>query len=96
MAWFKKQLDDSEFMSEVSAATMESAHSGGHALLILSTLFFIIAIWWANATELDEVTRGDGKVVPSSKIQIIQNLEGGILADVRVAEGDIVECFRNG
>jgi adhesin transport system membrane fusion protein len=91
MAWFKKQLDDSEFMSEVSAATMESAHSGGHALLILSSLFFIIAIWWANATELDEVTRGDGKVVPSSKVQVIQNLEGGILADVRVAEGDIVE-----
>ncbi|MFT7235865.1 MAG: adhesin transport system membrane fusion protein [Methylophagaceae bacterium] len=93
MSWFKKQIqeDDSEFMSEVSAATMESSHLVGHSLLLVSLLFFIIALWWASATELDEVTRGDGKVVPSSKVQVIQNLEGGILAEVLIAEGDIVK-----
>jgi adhesin transport system membrane fusion protein len=91
MAWFNKHTDDSDFMSEVSAATMESTHLAGHLLLVVSLVFFIIAFWWAGATELDEVTRGDGKVVPSSKIQIIQNLEGGILAEVLIAEGDIVK-----
>ena len=40
---------------------------------------------------LDEVTRGTGKIIPSSQIQVIQNLEGGILAEILVKEGDIVE-----
>ena len=91
MTWFRKQPDDSEFLSEVSVATMASTHLAGHVLLVVSVLFFAVAFWWASATELDEVTRGDGKVVPSSKVQVIQNLEGGILAEVLVAEGEIVE-----
>jgi len=83
--------DDAEYMSEVSAATLESAHRVGHSLLILTLAFFVAAAWWAYETSLDEVTRGDGKVVPSSRIQVIQNLEGGILSEVLVAEGQIVE-----
>jgi len=91
MAWFKRtHPDDAEFMSEVSAATLESVHRGGHSLLVLTLVFFIVAGWWAYKTTLDEVTRGDGKVIPSSKIQVIQNLEGGILSEVLVAEGQIV------
>lgn len=92
MAWFKRvPAEDAEFMSEVSAATLESVHRAGHSLLVLSLLFFIAAGYWAYVTELDEVTRGDGKVIPSSKVQVIQNLEGGILAEVLVNEGATVE-----
>lgn len=92
MFWSRKtHVDDADYMSEISAATMESAHFGGHSLLFLTVVFFIVAGWWANVTSLDEVTRGDGKIVPSSKVQVIQNLEGGILADVMIAEGQIVE-----
>ncbi|MAX53185.1 MAG: hemolysin secretion protein D [Methylophaga sp.] len=77
-------------MSEVSAASLESSSRVGHSLLLLTALFFICAFWWASITELDEVTRGQGKVIPSSKVQVIQNLEGGILSEVLVHEGDIV------
>lgn len=92
MAWFKRvDPEDIEFMSEVSAATLEGSPRTGHSLLILTALFFICAFWWASKTELDEVTRGEGKVTPSSKIQIVQNLEGGILSEVLVAEGDMVD-----
>jgi len=92
MAWFKRtHPDDAEFMSEVSAATLESVHSAGHSLLFFSLAFFLVAGWWAYETNLDEVTRGEGKVVPSGKIQVIQNLEGGILSEVLVAEGEVVE-----
>ena len=92
MGLFKRtHPDDIEFMSEVSSATMESAHRGGHSLLILTVLFFICAGWWANVTEIDEVTRGEGKVVPSSRLQVVQNLEGGIISEILVAEGQIVE-----
>jgi adhesin transport system membrane fusion protein len=92
MAWFRRvEPEDIEFMSEVSAATMETSPRTGHSLLILTALFFVCAIWWANQTELDEVTRGEGKVIPSSKIQVIQNLEGGILSEVLVTEGQLVD-----
>ncbi len=92
MGLFKRtHPDDIDFMSEISAATLESTHGFGHLLLILVFVFFIIAGWWASITSIDEVTRGEGKVVPSSKIQVIQNLEGGILAEVLVADGQIVE-----
>jgi adhesin transport system membrane fusion protein len=91
MAWFKKNNDDVSFMSEISAATMASTHWGGHILLLLIAAFIGIALWWTSVAEIDEVTRGQGKVVPSSKVQVIQNLEGGILADVLVSEGQMVE-----
>lgn len=46
---------------------------------------------WASVAWLDEIVRAQGQVVSSSRPQIIQNLEGGILAELNVAEGDIVE-----
>lgn len=92
MAWFKRSNpEDIEFMSDVSSATMESSPRTGHMLLLLSLLFFICAGWWAHVTEIDEVTRGDGKVIPSSKIQVVQNLEGGIVREILVSEGQLVD-----
>lgn len=58
---------------------------------LLCTLLLAFAIW-AFFASLDEVSNGTGKVVPSSKEQIIQSLEGGILAELLVKEGDIVEA----
>lgn len=46
---------------------------------------------WAGLTEVDQVTRGAGKVVPQSNNQIIQHLEGGIVTDLFVRNGDRVE-----
>lgn len=51
------------------------------------TVFFII---WAALTSVDEISRGDAKVVPSQSVQKIQHLEGGILGDMLVKEGDTV------
>lgn len=55
--------------------------------------FFIIAglITWSYFAEVVEVSTGDGRVIPISREQVIQSLEGGILADLQVREGDIVE-----
>ena len=54
--------------------------------------FFIIMIAWASLAEIDEVTRGDGKAIPSSRLQKIQNLEGGIVDEVFVHEGEVVKA----
>ncbi len=50
----------------------------------------VVALYWANWAVLDEVTRGEGRVIPSSQVQVIQNLEGGIIEEILVREGDIV------
>ncbi|BBR22876.1 MULTISPECIES: HlyD family type I secretion periplasmic adaptor subunit [Enterobacteriaceae] len=54
--------------------------------------FFIVMITWASLADIDEVTRGDGKAIPSSRLQKIQNLEGGIVAEVFVHEGEVVQA----
>lgn len=62
-------------------------------LVIWVTLAALVGLLtWASLFELDEVTTGTGKVVPSSREQFIQSLEGGILTELRVREGDLVEA----
>ena len=63
----------------------------GHLIIWFSLLFFIIAGVWANYAMLDEVTRGVGKVIPSSHVQVVQNLEGGIVSELLVKAGDVVD-----
>ena len=63
----------------------------GHLLLIAVALILVSFIVWADNAVLDIVTRGQGKVIPSSTVQVIQNLEGGIMAGILVNEGDVVE-----
>ena len=46
---------------------------------------------WAHWATLDEVTRGEGRVIPSRQIQVVQNLEGGIIAAILVREGEVVD-----
>ncbi|MFJ4068815.1 HlyD family type I secretion periplasmic adaptor subunit [Pseudomonas sp. NPDC089996] len=53
--------------------------------------FFVFLILWASFAEVDEVTRGEGKAIPSSKVQKVQNLEGGIVAQIYAKEGEVVE-----
>lgn len=64
-----------------------------HSTRMIGSLVLIVLILgtWAWLAELDEVSKGDGKVIPSSHEQVIQSLEGGILAALNVAEGDLVE-----
>lgn len=53
--------------------------------------FVLFVVLWANFAIVDEVTRGEGKAIPSSRLQKIQNLEGGIVAELFAREGQIVE-----
>ncbi|OUD14391.1 HlyD family type I secretion periplasmic adaptor subunit [Thioflexithrix psekupsensis] len=62
-----------------------------HLILWMSLLLMTLISVWAYHAELDEVTRGYGRVIPSSHLQVVQNLEGGIIAELNVKAGDIVE-----
>ncbi|SDQ70319.1 HlyD family efflux transporter periplasmic adaptor subunit [Pseudomonas sp. B21-012] len=76
---------------ELADPLLAVTHPVYRPLLWLLLACILIAIAWAAWAELDEVTRGDGRVVPYSRIQKIQSLEGGILDRLLVKEGDLVE-----
>ncbi len=82
--------EDLFFMSEVDAAIHRKGSSIAVILTLVVALLMVIFVVWAHFTVLDEVTRGMGQVIPSQKIQTIQNLEGGILQEISVQENQIV------
>jgi membrane fusion protein, adhesin transport system len=62
-----------------------------HALLGTMAALCAAAVLWAALTEIDEVVRGDARIITQSQTQLVQNLEGGIVAEILVREGDVVE-----
>ena len=80
-----------EPLPEVSKALVEDAPRVVRLTIWALVGFFLFALLWAHFAVVDEVTRGDGKAIPSSKLQKIQNLEGGIVAELFVREGQLVE-----
>ncbi len=74
-----------------SQAEVQLITRGSRPLLISIGLFIVSFIAWAAWCEVDEVTRGEGKVIPSSQVQAVQNMEGGIVEKILVKEGDLVE-----
>jgi len=59
-------------------------------ILYTILIFWVSIIIWASFASLEEVTSGQGRIIASSKIQIIQNLEGGIIDEIYVKSGDTV------
>ena len=69
------------FMSEVDQAMFGKGRKLAYMMSTTILLMIILFIVWAKFAVLDEVTRGFGRVIPSQRIQEIQNLEGGILSE---------------
>jgi membrane fusion protein, adhesin transport system len=85
-----ERQDDAEFMGEVAAAALQGPPSYSHGV-VWGALAFVVAFFiWAAFADIGETTVGDGKVIPSSQIQVIQNLEGGIVSEIKVKVGDVV------
>lgn len=82
---------DVDLATDIRATILIQTPRGGRFILWGVLLFIVLFFVWAYQAEIEEVTRGMGKVIPSQQIQVIQNLEGGILAEVFVHEGQIVE-----
>jgi adhesin transport system membrane fusion protein len=82
---------DTEFMRESAAAIMEGPHRLSHYILWATVAFLVIGVIWASLAIVDEVTVAEGKVIPSSQVQIVQNLEGGIVSEILVKVGQVVQ-----
>lgn len=83
--------DDSIFMKSQKQAFLDRTGFFSTLLFLLIVSCCSAFLLWAYWAELEEVTHGNGVVVPSSQIQLIQNLEGGLLEKVYVREGETVE-----
>ncbi len=84
--------EDAAFAGGSKGADLHRPKRLAHLLLFTIVLFFVLFLAWASFATLDEVTRGEGRVIPSSQVQVVQNLEGGIVSEIRVRESEIVEA----
>lgn len=86
----QKHKQDTEFMPEVDGAILEDSPWLARATVWSVSACLLVALIWAKFAVLEEVTTGEGKAIPSSKVQVIQNLEGGIVTEIFVREGQVV------
>ncbi len=89
----RKQLDDTDllYMQSLAAAVVQRSPRYIVLVIVMIGLAIASAITWMSVSEIDIVVRGGGKVVPSKQLQIIQSLEGGIVSEILVREGEVVE-----
>jgi len=83
--------EDLEFIYSNYANANENPNKFSNLAFMFITIFIIGAITWAALAEVDELARGNGKVIPSDKIQRVQSLDGGIISEILVKEGEIVK-----
>lgn len=79
-------------INEVNQAVIDDSPRVMRITLWAIFAFFICMFFWSALADIDEVTRGEGRAIPSARLQKIQNLEGGIVAQVYVRDGDIVNA----
>ena len=83
--------DDLAYMDSLAAAVLYRSNKRSRLVLWIIIIFATWALVWANFAHVDELARGEGHVIPSKKVQVIQNLEGGIISEILIDEGEAVE-----
>ena len=83
--------DDLPLLNDLHAAMQHEKHRGMYWTITLLALFLAVFLVWAYFSNVEEVTRGQGSVIPSSREQVIQSLDPGVLSEMLVREGDLVE-----
>lgn len=82
---------DFDYAADCRALLAGEKMRWANGLLYLMVIFVVVVVVWASRANLEQVVRGTGKVIPSSSVQLIQSLEGGIIEQIMVAEGDEVD-----
>ncbi len=86
-----RRIVEADFAPEGALAAQGGINRLGWIVSTLVVVFLGGFVLWASQATLEEVTRGDGRVIPSQRVQVIQNLEGGIVSEILVRDGQIVE-----
>lgn len=83
--------EDLRLINDLNASLQKEKHRGMFAMVIFLLVFMIVFVVWAYNSNVEEVTRGQGSIIPSSREQIVQSLDPGIIMEMKVKEGDVVE-----
>lgn len=90
--WVPEQAtDDLDWMSDAEWARLQQEPLIARSVFRAIGIVLIILVLWAALAQVDEVTRGTGKVIPSKQVQIIQAVDGGVVEQILVREGQAVE-----
>lgn len=89
----REKLDKSamDFVSTTSAAVLDTVSNKVSLVVKLVVTFIFLFLIYAVSFEIDELARGSGQFIPTSKVQSIRNYEGGIVSEILVSEGDVVK-----
>ena len=90
--WMKDQVAKAAAHADRVLDTDEDLPLSRHVMMIVICGFFVVFFLWATFAKLEETTRGEGKVIPSKEIQKLSSLEGGIIQEIMVKEGDEVKA----
>lgn len=83
--------DADDFAADAEWAAAEHNPQGARALVRITALAILVLVAWTALARIDEVTRGEGKVIPSRQLQVLQSLDGGMVQEILVREGEQVK-----
>ena len=98
--WLGSPLDDAQaaeagmrpFELEADALISRQRTHRAQTLVRAAVVVVLLLVVWAALAHVDEVTRGDARVIPSRQLQVVQSLDGGIVSEILVREGEVVEA----
>ncbi len=89
--FYRMKAEDVDLTTDIRTSIMAESPKGGRAIIWTVLVLCVLFVVWSYYSEIEQVTRGLGKVVPSTQIQVVQNLEGGILSEIMVDVGELVK-----
>jgi membrane fusion protein, adhesin transport system len=98
--WLGSPLDDAQateagmrpFELEADALISRQRTHRAQTIVRAAVVVAVLLLLWAALAHVDEVTRGDARVIPSRQLQVVQSLDGGIVSEILVREGQVVEA----
>ncbi len=88
----REDVEAVDFATDADAAILQQEPLRARVLLRSIGVVLAIFLLWAAVAQFDEVTRGEGKVIPSKQVQILQSIDGGLVSEILVREGDVVQA----
>jgi adhesin transport system membrane fusion protein len=84
--------DELDWVDEADWARLQQEPLAARRLLLMIVVVFFALLLWAAFAPIDEVTRGEGRVIPSSRVQVVQAVDGGVVEGIQVREGQEVKA----
>jgi adhesin transport system membrane fusion protein len=85
-----KEVEQS-ITADTDFALIQQEPLRARVILRMIVLMLVIAVIWAAVSRISEVTRGEGRVIPSLQLQVLQSVDGGVVSEILTYEGDVVE-----